>query len=798
MKKTFLFLGVISTLAFAVITDPSLSGTLQGRGLRASTSGQVKPVNNILYYEKGDNLTTMLTAIGSRKVTLVMDTIAAISDNTTIPANVNVQFSPYGGFNVATTKTLTILNMTPPGRYKVFYQSGTGNTLVPMGIPKFPEWWGAIPDGSTSSNAAFQFAILSKGELNCDTGTYILSATINMIDLQIVGKGVRAAGVGQTILKFNALDVAPAFTTRLADNSSVNSNSISHVHVLPNSWTPVTGSQGYGFDIESPITMTDVFVQSFFLSGIFLHGGVAGNGPYNSVFTNVLSEYNGQHGILVGTGANVLTFIQPYTAYNGATAYGVAPVAPGLYDGFRIQRDSAGNPGAAYQNYVPESIRIIGGNGFANSQYGWNFSQVTRSILEPGYAEGNLVNGVHQIYLGNDVQKCFINPAVVTGDSTGIVNNAAFYRRDNVLYVGGTLVGQGATRENWSYKNIKAYFGEASDSSAQAYISYDTTTASRALNIVGGSNTTLALNGGSKSLSIANGGHSFVGNMIWTTDNTYDIGANGATRPKRLFLSDTAIFGGAIKIVNNAATPIGSYMRSLVSQNATTGYAVQVYGNSIFPVITTAHARGTPGAETAIQSGDAIAYLEGAGYGSAWSGNNYMLVNATETWSGTARGYDIQFKTNLNTTTVGRTVLQLSNSLISIGEATNNTAITQVGTGLITLPGIVSNTNTTDATNSTTAALKTAGGIAAVKTIVSAANVVAAGATGITAGGSTVGAFTLGTAPGILGIYFGSGAPTITAGQGSLYLRTDGSTAVTRAYINTDGGTTWTAISTVL
>ena len=42
----------------------------------------------------------------------------------------------------------------------------------------------------------------------------------------------------------------------------------------------------------------------------------------------------------------------------------------------------------------------------------------------------------------------------------------------------------------------------------------------------------------------------------------------------------------------------------------------------------------------------------------------------------------------------------------------------------------------------------------------------------------------------------GSGAPTFQAPQGSLYLRTDGSSTSTRAYINTDGNTTWTAVTT--
>jgi len=45
-------------------------------------------------------------------------------------------------------------------------------------------------------------------------------------------------------------------------------------------------------------------------------------------------------------------------------------------------------------------------------------------------------------------------------------------------------------------------------------------------------------------------------------------------------------------------------------------------------------------------------------------------------------------------------------------------------------------------------------------------------------------------------IISGSGAPTLSAAKGSLYLRTDGTTTNDRAYINTDGSTTWTAITT--
>lgn len=46
------------------------------------------------------------------------------------------------------------------------------------------------------------------------------------------------------------------------------------------------------------------------------------------------------------------------------------------------------------------------------------------------------------------------------------------------------------------------------------------------------------------------------------------------------------------------------------------------------------------------------------------------------------------------------------------------------------------------------------------------------------------------------GLYVGSGAPTISAAQGSLYLRTDGSSISTRLYVNTTGSTTWTNVTT--
>lgn len=47
-----------------------------------------------------------------------------------------------------------------------------------------------------------------------------------------------------------------------------------------------------------------------------------------------------------------------------------------------------------------------------------------------------------------------------------------------------------------------------------------------------------------------------------------------------------------------------------------------------------------------------------------------------------------------------------------------------------------------------------------------------------------------------IGIFAGTGVPTISAPQGSLYLRTDGSSTSTRLYIATNSTGTWTTVTT--
>ena len=98
--------------------------------------------------------------------------------------------------------------------------------------------------------------------------------------------------------------------------------------------------------------------------------------------------------------------------------------------------------------------------------------------------------------------------------------------------------------------------------------------------------------------------------------------------------------------------------------------------------------------------------------------------------------------------------------------------------------------------NSSTGAVTTTatlGPAVSVDSVTATGNITADSTQAITAGGAA--AF-LATSTASFGVFVGSGAPTVSAAKGSLYLRSDGSSTSTRAYINTDGATTWTAITT--
>lgn len=82
------------------------------------------------------------------------------------------------------------------------------------------------------------------------------------------------------------------------------------------------------------------------------------------------------------------------------------------------------------------------------------------------------------------------------------------------------------------------------------------------------------------------------------------------------------------------------------------------------------------------------------------------------------------------------------------------------------------------------------GAISSVPGVASTSVVTANAASGIVAGGGAV-AFRP-SSNATLGIYCGSGTPTISAGQGSIYINSAGSGTADRLWVNTNGTTGWT------
>jgi hypothetical protein len=81
----------------------------------------------------------------------------------------------------------------------------------------------------------------------------------------------------------------------------------------------------------------------------------------------------------------------------------------------------------------------------------------------------------------------------------------------------------------------------------------------------------------------------------------------------------------------------------------------------------------------------------------------------------------------------------------------------------------------------------------AATTVTATGNITADSNVALVAGGASAFIAT-NTAVG-MGVYIGSGAPTVAAAKGSIYLRSDGSSTSTRLYVS-DGGTTWIAVTT--
>lgn len=231
------------------------------------------------------------------------------------------------------------------------------------------------------------------------------------------------------------------------------------------------------------------------------------------------------------------------------------------------------------------------------------------------------------------------------------------------------------------------------------------------------------------------------------------IGLGAETNPQTTLVVSANVTTGL-------TPPVGNGIYLISADGVAVSTTIDSYGTaSGGPNVVGRYARNTAASPQAVQAGDQLGFYQGLGHdGSAFNINEAagFRVEAAETWTTSHYGSRLTFYCTPSGTT-------------SRAEAARVNGSGSLSVGTTTDPG--------------------AGAIVANKSIT------LQNATAVPAGGTQdVGLLMSSTAH--LGVFFGSGAPTLSAAQGSLYLRTDGSSTSTRLYVNTNGSTTWTNVTT--
>lgn len=303
-------------------------------------------------------------------------------------------------------------------------------------------------------------------------------------------------------------------------------------------------------------------------------------------------------------------------------------------------------------------------------------------------------------------------------------------------------------------------------------------------------------------------------------NNTYDLGTT-ALRARTAYIGTSIIFGSATDAVLLAEAADILAQRRTTNAQEQRWYGTWTDASNYERFVVRMVAAGTTvvGNEKAgTGTARALAFMTNgttaltiATTGTATFTSSITLAGSMSLGSGTQ--IKLLNNTTLITSQVARTLVlgdvpQASPQTytLAVGESSRGGTDTDVaggnatiqsgaGTGAGAVTSIIFNTPTVGSTGSVQQ-------VYAARLTLSSAGAVFTGvitnSSGIAtpAGGSTAARLLFGTTAGF-GVYYGSGAPTVSAAKGSIYLRSDGTGTLDRCYVNTDGSTTWTAFTTV-
>lgn len=341
--------------------------------------------------------------------------------------------------------------------------------------------------GTTDMASAFATAISLRMPIIVPAGLYRHNGQMaEIVEGGLIGEKVNTSQLdGDTRIVFYNITGATQAAIRLS-YSATNANGLrflENLSIFASSWDNTTGANGYGVEITGPSRLRNIQIAGFEVYNLFLHNTATdGQAPYASLLENVFSTHAGQHGIVVGTGANTVTFINCDSKYSGAPSYLTAPSVAGNYDGFHVDYQNAGNPGSAFFSYVPEGITVIGGDCSYNSRYGWNFLACQSGKFMTSYAEGNLQASPGQVNLSSGLTNCFLLLDGISGRRAGVnfaMIGSGTDLGSNRVFVGGRDCGGGQSNTATSCIQMSnalstTYFGHNADFTNATRIGCDT------------------------------------------------------------------------------------------------------------------------------------------------------------------------------------------------------------------------------------------------------------------------------------------------------------------------------------
>jgi hypothetical protein len=138
------------------------------------------------------SFSAMMAAIGSTEKTIIVDTAVTMTTNFVIPSTMRLDFYRTGCITLgAYNLTFASSDSIYANRNKIFNRNGSGNVSFVDYTTVYPQWWGALGDGSNNDTVYIQYAIdsLTKGVVEFGSKSYLSDALVGDSNISLHGSG---------------------------------------------------------------------------------------------------------------------------------------------------------------------------------------------------------------------------------------------------------------------------------------------------------------------------------------------------------------------------------------------------------------------------------------------------------------------------------------------------------------------------------------------------------------------------------------------------------------------------------